>query len=166
MKKSIRIIIAAMMAAVLVFSLAACGSDDSENTQTANPYVEYESFEEATEAAGFDITVPDAPDGYDDVSYSVMDGNMIEIIWSDASGNEAYRIRKQPGSGDISGDYNDYSEAETVGVGGKDVTVKGNDGAVYVAIWEADGYTYAIDIDMGGKGLSKDEVISMAETIK
>ena len=69
------------------------------------------------------------------------------------------------GSDDISGDFTDYSENNSVDVNGNTVTMKGNDGKVSVATWTADGYAYAVDIDMDGQGMDADAVTTLISSI-
>jgi len=175
---------------VMVMALCACGdtvsqtsevttaeseleavdnSEDDEMSQLANPFVDYESLEEAEAATGFELQVPDAPEGYDTVLYRVMNSSMIEVIWmssDDEDAVEAYRIRKEAGDGDISGDYNEYSEVSTVESDGRTVTMKGSDGKVFVMTWTDDGYTYAMDIDMNGEGLSQEAAMELAANVR
>ena len=73
-----------LLAVLMILSLAACGSkapaQDStkdtqqteaedtviggENAQIPNPWTEYASIEDAEAAVGFDVTLPELPDGY------------------------------------------------------------------------------------------------------
>ena len=62
-------------------------------------------------------------------------------------------VRKGTGSEVVSGDYNEYSEKETVQMHGVDVQLRGEKGLVYSAIWTWDGYSFAINAD---KGLGRD----------
>ena len=140
----------------------------SENVQIPDPF---EGFS-AVKGAGFEMSVPDAPKGYETATYRVNNSTqMLEIIYSDKDlenedAIEAYRIRKAIGSDDISGDYNDYSEKTEVSISGNQVSLKGNDGKVFVATWTSGEFTYAIDIDMDGQGLSGDEVIALVNATK
>lgn len=169
-----------LAAGALCFSLAACGSANtsastdskqSESTgeageQIANPFKAYDSLEEAEKAAGFKISVPEAPSDYSTVTYNVFeDEKMLEVVYTNADDKEAYRIRKMAGSDDISGDFTDYSENNSVDVNGNTVTMKGNDGKVSVATWTADGYAYAVDIDMDGQGMDADAVTTLISSI-
>jgi len=142
-----------------------------ENVQIPNPFVEYGSLEEAIKAAGFELVVPTASAGYENVIYQVMNGEMIEVIYKSAESEsgesvEAYRIRKQAGEGNISGDYNNYAEINEVDVNGTTVTLKGNDGKVFLATWTVDGYSYSLSIDMDGAGMTADEVTALVGQIK
>ena len=143
-----------------------------ENVKIPDPYEEYTTLEEAEKAAGFDMHVPEAPEGYANVIYRVnASEKMLEVIYSDKDPGEedaveAYRIRKAVGSDDISGDYNEYSETDEVSVSDNPVALKGNDGSVFVAVWTSGAYTYAIDIDHNGQGLSRDEVLTLVNAVE
>jgi len=147
------------------------GDADTEGgmTQIANPFTDYESLEEAEAAAGFELQIPEAPQGYATVCYRVMDDSMIEVIWlsgEDEEAAEAYRVRKAAGEDDISGDYNEYAEVNTIDSDGRTITLKGNDGKVFLMTWTRDGYTYAVDIDMNGEGLSQEAAEELAGSVR
>ena len=144
----------------------------SENIQIPDPFEEFSTLEQAVKVAGFEISVHNAPKGYETAIYRVNTGTrMLEVIYSDKDlenedAVEAYRIRKAIWSDDISGDYNDYSEKTEVSVSGNQVSLKGNDGKFFVTTWTSGELTYAIDIDMDGQGLSGDEVIALVNATK
>lgn len=48
---------------------------------------------------------------------------------------------------DISGDYTKYSDVKTEKIGDWDVTLKGNDGKVVLAVWNDGTYSYSISLD-------------------
>lgn len=165
MKKNLMI----AFSAALVLSLAACGGKQttpdntaaetaqSENTsvedkaEIPNPFSEYDTVEEAAEAAGFDITVPDTIDGYPEKIIRALitdDSKMIEVIYRNDEGSEI-RIRKAPGAEDISGDYNEYQQSSRLMVGEMEVTVKGNDDTVSLATWTDNGFTYSVTASTG-----------------
>lgn len=111
-----------------------------ETVQIPNPLVEYSTLADAEAAAGFDFAVPDEIDGNAPTSYIVINGSgIIEVTY----GDNAISLRKAAGSGDISGDCNSYTEIGA-GVGDVSVTLRENDEKVFSAIWENDGYTYAL----------------------
>ena len=72
---------------------------------------------------------------------------MIEVIYFNDTDNEGLRIRKAKGTDDISGDYNEYKNVETVKVGDYDVTEKGDEGNIFIVTWTDGTYSYAIDTD-------------------
>ena len=141
MKKLIAIILCGLS----VCSLAACASKSatSGNAEIPNPFVDCATLADAAKLTGFDIVVPDSVDGFDTRTIQVMDKKMIQVIYSKGENN--LLIRKQAGSDDISGDYNQYSETNTVTLGSLQVTMKGDNGMVSLATWTDGGYTFAID---------------------
>ncbi len=132
-----------------------CEYGDIENNdieggavQIANPFVDYESLADAAQAAGFELTAPEAVKGYDTSKViQVMSNRMIQIIFLDGNENRLF-IRKEAGEADISGDYNEYDTEKVVTVNDCDVTFKGNAGTVSTAIWTRGGYSYAIYADV------------------
>ena len=137
-----------------------------------NPVSEYETLGAAQRAAGVEIEIPDGPEGYPVTCYhAIKNIGLLEIVYLDGPANsedskEGYRIRKQAGEDDISGDYNEYSEIMEQEVeGGRIVTLKGNDGAVYCMTWTDGGYSYAVDIDMDGNGMPAYDALILAAGI-
>ena len=72
-------------------------------------------------------------------------------------------IRKGTGMEDISGDYNEYPEVETVAVSDRTVTLKEKDGLVYTAIWSMDGYSYAV---YAADGVSADVMTALVSEVE
>lgn len=149
------------------------GAKAGESVLIPDPFEEFSAKEDAEKAAGFTIELPEAMKGYENVVYRVdADGKLIEVIYSDKDlgedgAVEAYRIRKAVGADDISGDYYDYSEVnEETNADGAAVTLKGNDGKVFVATWVSGEYTYAIDVDLAGLGLTAEEVMNLVNATR
>lgn len=121
-------------------------STDSDNkTQISNPFVNCKSLEDAAKLAGFSLTAPAKLGGYATSKIQVVNNQMIQVIYTDAD-NQTRTLRKAIGTEDISGDYTDYAQTNTVAVGTLQVTMKGNNDTVSVATWTAGGFTYAIDM--------------------
>lgn len=133
------------------------------SSQIANPFVSCGTLDEGAAVAGFKMAVGSIPSGYSVDYISAIKGELLQINYADGSGNEIL-LRKGVGSGDVSGDYNQYAESSTVSVGGVNVTLRGNSGKVSVAVWTSGGYSYAID--MTGSGLARDAVTAMAAALK
>lgn len=111
-----------------------------------NPFIQYEKLSEAEDAAGFSFKVPDKFAGSSKREFYCTNFGMMQIVYEDSDGEELFRIRKQAGSGDISGDYNSYSTAEQLCVDGCEVHMAGDEkDCISVATWEKDGYCYALD---------------------
>ena len=137
-----------------------------------NPVSEYETLSAAQRAAGVEIEIPEGPEGYPVTCYhAIKNIGLLEIVYLDGPANsedskEGYRVRKQAGEDDISGDYNEYSEIMEYEVeGGRIVTLKGNDGAIYCMTWTDGGYSYAVDIDMDGNGMPVNDALILAAGI-
>ena len=139
------------------------GPGNQPNVEIPNPYTDCDTLADAAREAGFDFTVPEAINGTADRLYRVMtlDGKMLEVIYHSGD-DETARIRKAPGAGDISGDFNEYAQTYTVTVGEIEVTMRGNDGMVCLATWTIDGYTYSVSVD---SGVSSDDMAALVSEI-
>lgn len=138
---------------------------DTENVQIPNPWTDYDSKDAAAQAAGFDLAVPDDISGCSEKSYRVLSAAgdvMFEIIYA-SGGDETARIRKVPGADDVSGNYNEYAETETVDVGGVRVTMKGADGLVKLAVWTNGDYSYVLSVE---SGLSQNDMAALVSNIQ
>lgn len=163
-----------ILCSLALFSMTACGSSQEQaqsQTETAvseelqNPFMQFASLSDAEREAGFDLALPESLAGADSCVYRVMkedSGNMIEVIYQ-KDGEETGRIRKAEGSGDISGDYTDYEEEDTVETDGISVTCKGAGDAYALAVWENDGSTYAVSLT---EGVSEDALTAIVGQIQ
>lgn len=115
--------------------------------QMPNPWTEYTSVEDAAAAAGFDITVPDAIDGYERSLIQAMDGDTLEVRFT--AGDDQVAIRKSVGTDDNSGVYETFETVTTENVNGTDVTVSSNGDAAYLATWTADGNAFSVYASAG-----------------
>ena len=136
-------------------------TDTDTSTDTADGSTE--TLEEAGELAGFDISVPDEIDGgYTQGTIQAVENEMIQVIYTTEAGEEI-TLRKGTGTEDISGDYNEYAEENTLDVDGTSVTARGSDGLVYAATWTDGTYTYAIT---ASAGLESDSVSALVPSIQ
>ena len=118
---------------------------DNGSAGIANPFVDYATLAEAEEAAGFTLKLPERVKGYPEQTVQLMSGKMLQVIYR--NGDKRVIIRKAAGEDDISGDYNSYAEERAVIAGGHEVTVKGNEGKVSLAVWTRNGYSFAVCFD-------------------
>jgi hypothetical protein len=157
-------ILALLLCAMCVFSLAACGDKTPvEQTETdgsaemldgsgelvgmVNPFVSYGTLEEACEVVGFDFSVPDEIEGYPTRNIQIMDGKMLQVTYINELG-EMIILRKAAGSEDISGDYTIYGSTKNVALdSGVEAEARGDDELFSAAVWTAGDYTYAVDLD-------------------
>ena len=135
-----------------------------DNTQIPSPFVTCTSLKEAAQKAGFSLSVPDMEKDYPDCTISVISEKMIEASYKNKDEQEI-SIRKAAGSEDISGDYTQYDEVQTISVGNASVTLKGTDGKTSLAVWNSGDYAYSIGI-YGGSGISGEEMAKLVAAVK
>lgn len=155
----------------------------SGDVEIPSPFTDCESLEEAVQIAGFDFSAPDTVEGYSQKHIMAVENECVQIIYtnedkysemSDEDLNNVdwkemnferddLLIRKAVGNEDASGDYNEYSEINTAAVGGLQVTMKGNNGKINVAIWTNSDYTFAI---VTSSAISSDEMIELITNTK
>lgn len=112
--------------------------------QIANPWSDFDQLADAEADAGFQIILPESYAGFDHRLYRSMHGDMLEVIYQNAEGQEGFRIRKAQESCDISGDYTNYTTEVTQEIAGQTVQLRGNGKDIFVATWSARKYSYAI----------------------
>lgn len=157
MKKMISLVLGILM----LLSLAACGNSSNESEQIPDPFAEYTSMEEAAQAAGFDLSVPDSIDGLEKTAIRVdEEGKLFEVIYGGE--DEKIVIRKAEGNEDVSGDYTEYGQINTVSVANSEITMKGNNDKVNVAIWTNGDYSYSIT---SSAGLKKTEAVDLINSV-
>lgn len=130
----------------------------------ANPFVEYESIEAARTATGLTMNVPEEYAGSRKRIVRCSDFGMMEIIYEDAGGEELFRIRKQEGSDDISGDYHEYSYRDVLECSSCKAEISGEDReCISVAVWQKEGFSYALDA--GAYLFTREEVSELVDAV-
>lgn len=176
-----------LLSTALVLPSAACGTDPAaedttigteavaedsglednlehsgEMVEIPNPWTEYETLAQACEESGFDMTAPDAIEGYEEQYISAIKGEIIQVNFSRADG--AYiTFRKGIGDADISGDYNTYAVSTQQEIGDKSVTLKGNDETISLVTWTDGTYSYSVN---SNPGLDADTMTALAEGLQ
>ena len=168
-----------LLMSLLCLAIVACGKKEEakqetaettnvtqkESTQIPNPFVEVKNLDEASKIAGFTLEVPETYEDYKKQVIQAIEDDMIEVIYYDEnSEHEGLRIRKAKGTDDISGDYNEYKDVETVKVGDFEIIEKGSEGNISVATWNDGTYSYAIDV--AEASLTKDTIANLVSNIK
>ena len=121
--------------------------DEQDGVTVANGIVEVADALALSEAVGFPVPeLTDLPFPVTETTYTSYWGELAQISY--VGEEQTITLRVQPGSEDVSGDYNNYAEVSTVTINGCDVTFKGNAGTVSTAIWTNDGYSYAVSADV------------------
>ena len=135
-------------------------AEASDQANMPNPLVDAKDQDDAQQQAGFDIQLPSSlPAEYGAASFLVIPDGMLEAYYVGA-GEARICVRKAAGTDDASGDYRDYPESRQVTVGDVEVTMKGDDGAISLAVWNDGTNAYSIGI-YGGAGLTEEEMTQM-----
>ena len=135
-------------------------SEVSEQTQIANPWVDAENQNDAQQQAGFTIQLPSAlPAEYGAPTFRVIPDDILEADYA-GNGDAEICIRKAVGTDDPSGDYNQYSGSQQMTVGDVEVTMKGNDGGVSLAVWQDGNNAYSIGV-YNAAGITAEEMAQM-----
>lgn len=157
------------LCAITVLSLTACGArndsmNDTSSAAISNPFIDCKTLDEAIELTGFDISLPqNISVDFTERSIRAIKDNMIEVIYKNSDGKNQIRIRKAISSEDISGDFNEYAENNTVNVDSLSVMMKGADGKVSTATWTNDQYAYAIS---ASNGISSAEMVELIQAVE
>ena len=124
------------------------------------------SAAELSQKLGFPVSdLKNLPFTVEHTEYTNGWGEFAQIDYEgvDADGNaQSLCYRKGIGEEDISGDYNVYEVEETADVSGAQVTLKGSADGYVLAVWNADGYAYAVSVT---KKITKDEMLQIVEEI-
>lgn len=120
--------------------------------QLPSPFQPCDTLDAAEEMAGFDLTLPKTAD-----KLEAIENEMIQAFYGE-DGTDML-IRKALGNEDISGDYNEYAQTETV----DGVTLKGADGQFSLAMWTDGDYTYSISV---GSALSQTDMMALVSGVK
>ena len=129
------------------------------NVQIGNPFVEVESADAFRNLA---ITL-DAPDGAQEVSYAVIDGEIAEVRF--VLDGKSYLARASAQEGDFSGLYGQESETETVDAKTNAVLVSVDVGTgVYQKLnWTNGKINYCL---YGTDGADRDQVLAAYAALK
>lgn len=130
-------------------------------TRIPNPYVDYDTIEEAQKAVGFSVQLPTKVTGYEKDAISVMDGKVLQIVYR--NGDAEICIRKAAGKDDISGVYESYTKVEKVTAGDVQAELRGDGTKVYVAVWTSGSYTYAV---YASAGMTKADMTTLVQQVK
>ena len=123
--------------------------EEENKDRIPNPIVEYDSVEDAVIAVGHLSTLPTIYERYNKQA-SVISGTLIQIRYSDDSGEVLNLREERRPSGDISGVYNEYAYDKTIDVDGVDVNVRGDSGDSIVLVnWNDGAYAHSIFYQSG-----------------
>ena len=148
---------------------AAEGGELKENsagiTAKGRSVEEVASMQQATEITGFTMRIPEGKAPYTEKTISVIGEDMIEVAYSkEEPFAVGYSIRKARAEGDISGDYTEYTESKEVDFEGRKVTLKGEAGRYSLALWEENGFSYAVKAQE--KPMTEEEILEIVKAVE
>ena len=148
---------------------AAEGGELKENsagvTAKGRSIEEVASMQQATELTGFTMRIPEGKAPYTEKTISVIGEDMIEVSYSkEEPFAVGYSIRKARAEGDISGDYTEYTESKEVDSEGRKVTLKGEAGRYSLALWEENGFSYAVKAQE--KLMTEEEILEIVKAVE
>ena len=148
---------------------AAEGGELKENsagiTAKGRSIEEVASMQQATEITGFTMRIPEGKAPYTEKTISVIGEDMIEVDYSkEEPFAVGYSIRKARAEGDISGDYTEYAESKEVDSEGRKVTLKGEAGRYSLALWEENGFSYAVNAQE--KPMMEEEILEIVKAVE
>ena len=123
------------------------------------------SMQQATELTGFTMRIPEGKAPYTEKTISVIGEDMIEVAYSkEEPFAVGYSIRKARAEGDISGDYTEYAETKEVNFEGRKLNLKGKDGTYFLALWEENGFSYAVKAQE--KLMTEEEILEIVKAVE
>lgn len=148
---------------------AAEGGELKENsagiTAKGRSIEEVASMQQATEITGFTMRIPEGKAPYTEKTISVIGEDMIEVAYSkEEPFAVGYSIRKARAEGDISGDYTEYAETKEVNFEGRKLNLKGKDGTYFLALWEENGFSYAVKAQE--KPMMEEEILEIVKAVE
>ena len=148
---------------------AAEGGELKENsagiTAKGRSVEEVGSMQQATELTGFTMRIPEGKTPYTEKTISVIGEDMIEVAYSKEEPFAVeYSIRKARAEGDISGDYTEYTESKEVNFEGRKLNLKGKDGTYFLALWEENGFSYAVKAQE--KPMTEEEILEIVKAVE
>ena len=117
-----------------------------EQTTIANGMEDVDSASALSEKVGFEVQdLTGLPFVVEHITYTSLWGETAQITYEGE--NQTVTYRKAPGEEDISGDYNVYDTVTEKTAGKTPVTLKGDGDGYVLALWTADGYSYALSLE-------------------
>ena len=152
-----KIIIGVIAIVILTAAVFAAITISNEAGQNENGLQTYENMDEAAKNASFNMEYPDRLCGFPVTGFR-SNSSMIEVQY----GNDGF-IRKTLGVADNSGDQTAYRESAEQSVNGVTVTLKGNDGLVFLSVWNDNNFAYTIS---AANGVNADEMTEYIEATR
>ena len=148
---------------------AAEGGELKENsggiTAKGRSVEEVASMQQATELTGFTMRIPEGKAPYTEKTISVIGEDMIAVAYSkEEPFAVGYSVRKARAEGDISGDFTEYPDIREVDFEGRKVKLKGEAGTCSLALWEENGFSYAVKAQENP--MTEEEILEIVKAVE
>lgn len=149
--------------AILIISITLITQNSNQTDPLLlNPIVEYEDINSAEKAIGYDFSLPEyLPEGFSQQEIFIIDNEIVSIDYVSDTTNINYRTSQ--GSKDNSGDFTIYNNEKIIDIKGLNITIRGNDEKINLAIWQDNSQSFSISTK---DGLLESEIIKIIESIK
>ncbi len=132
-------------------------------------WVDTKTPTETRALTGFEMTIPDAPEGYENAVYKAYTLQVFELRYLNDEGKEGLRVDKAKLCGQDVFDYlytdkSDFNSITKVEIGDLKVTEKGDGEKISVASWIVGEYSYSIGA--WDNPLSKEEMEALVLQVK
>ena len=143
----------------LILTIYVLGSDNDINIESSNlnssieslgapnPFQQCKTIKEAEKIAGFKIKIPQNIKNYKNTYIFAIKNDLIQLDYT--SKKNEITIRKAIGKSDISGDYREFSQIKMIKLKNVEITLKGNENLINVAIWEKNNFSFSISSSLG-----------------
>lgn len=122
---------------------------------------QFDSIAGLADSLSYPLLLPaQVPEGYQLDGIRCLQGQLAEVTWQGDEGTLIYRMA--PGDEDVSGDFTTYGWEDTLNVGAYTVTCKGEDGHVFLAVWNDGTYSFSLH---ASAGLSAEQVTAIIESL-
>lgn len=122
---------------------------------------QFDSIADLADSLSYPLLLPaQVPEGYQLDGIRCLQGHLAEVSWQGDEGTLIYRMA--PGNEDVSGDFTAYGWEDTLNAGTYTVTCKGEDGQVFLAVWNDGTYSFSLH---ASAGLTAEQVMTVIESL-
>ena len=123
---------------------------------------QFDSIAGLADSLSYPLLLPaQVPEEYQLDGIRCLQGQLAEVVWQGDNG-QSLTYRMAPGTEDISGDFTAYGWEDTLNTGAYTVTCKGEDGSIFLAVWNDGTYSFSLH---ASDGLTSDQVLVMIQSM-
>lgn len=161
MKRLVSLMLLYVMAASFLIGCST-PKTEAQKTAIANPWLDWETLEQAEEEVGFSFGLPEIIGGsYKATAFRTMNKELMEVIYRD--GDREARVRKCSGEGqDISGDHNTYDTCTEESFGEGTVATYQNSGSNSLKqVISCNGFSWSVTAPEGFAGDNNHDFVNL-----